>query len=99
MRTRANAWAIGDIALMRKLSYPDQESACKSAVFSSPAMKSLPGAATLEQRLRDAWLIAAEKALAKNSSTFAMLPVSHILNPDGMGAALQAKGYAVEQPE
>ena len=99
MRTRANAWAIGDVELMRKLSYPDQESACKSAVFNSPAMKSLPGAATLEQRMRDTWLAAAEKALSKNQSTFAMLPVSHILNPDGMIAALQAKGYVVEQPD
>ncbi|MBC7574127.1 MAG: TraB/GumN family protein [Herminiimonas sp.] len=99
MRTRANAWSIGDVELMRKLSYPDQESACNSAVFNSPAMKSLPGTATLEQRMRDSWLAAAEKALGKNQSTFAILPVSQILNPDGMIAALQAKGYVVEQPD
>jgi hypothetical protein len=99
MRARANAWAIGDVELMRKLSYPDQVSACNSAVFNSTVMKSLPGAATLEQRMRDSWLAAVEKALATNRSTFAMLPVSQILNPTGLIAALQAKGYVVEQPD
>jgi hypothetical protein len=84
---------------MRKLSYPDQESACNSAVLNSPVMKSLPGGATLEQRTRDAWLEAAEKALANNRSTFAMMPVSKILHPDRLIAALQAKGYVVEQPD
>lgn len=99
MRARANAWAIGDIALMRKLSYPDQVAACNDAVFNSAAIRSLPGAATLEQRMRESWLAAAERSLATNKSTFAMLPVSQILNPTGLVAALQAKGYAVEQPD
>ena len=99
MRARANAWAIGDIEAMRKLTYPDQVSACNAAVFNSQVIKSLPGAATLEQRMRDAWLAAAEKSLATNLSTFALMPVSQILSPTGMVAALQAKGYAVEQPD
>jgi hypothetical protein len=99
MRARANAWATGDVELMRKLSYPDQVAACNSAVVDSAVMKSLPGGATLEQRMRDAWLAAVEKALATNQSTFAMLPVSHILSPTGLLAALQAKGYVVEQPD
>ena len=68
MRARANAWAIGDVEQMRKLSYPDQATACNAAVFNSPVMKSLPGAATLEQRMRDSWLAAAEKSLAANKS-------------------------------
>lgn len=99
MRARANAWAIGDVEQMRKLSYPDQAQACNSAVFNSPAMKSLPGAASLEQRMRDTWLAAAEKSLAANKSTFALLPVSKLLDPAGMLADLQAKGYSVEQPD
>lgn len=99
MRARANAWAIGDLERMRKLSYSDQDSACNSAVFNSPVMRSLAGAAPLDQRMRDTWLAAAEKSLATNKSTFALLPVSRILDPAGMLAALQAKGYAVEQPE
>lgn len=99
MRTRANAWAIGDIEKMRKLDYPDQASACNSAVFNSSVMKSLPGAESLDQRMRDSWLAAAEKSLATNNSTFALLPVSRLLDPAGLLAALRAKGYAVEQPD
>ncbi|MDL2356318.1 MAG: TraB/GumN family protein [Pseudomonadota bacterium] len=99
MRARANAWAIGDVDIMRKLSYPDQATACNSAVFNSPVMKSLPGAATLPQRMRDVWLAAAEKSLAANKSTFALLQMSRILESDGVIAALQARGYAVEQPD
>lgn len=99
MRARANAWAIGDVEIMRKLSYPDQVSACNSAVFNSPVMKSLPGAATLPQRMRDAWMAAAEKSLATNKSTFALLPMSRILDSDGVLATLQAQGYTVEQPD
>lgn len=99
MRVRANAWATGDVETMRKLTYPDQEQACKSAFIDSAFVKSLPGAESLDQRRRDTWLAAAEKSLANNKSTFALLPVSQIMNPNGLVAALQAKGYVVEQPE
>lgn len=99
MRARANAWAIGDVELMRKLSYADQVSACSSAVVDSAVVKSLPGGATLQQRMRDTWLAAVEKALATNQSTFALLPVAHIFSPTGFLADLQAKGYVVEQPD
>ena len=99
MRARANAWAIGDVELMRKLSYADQVSACSSAVVDSAVVKSLPGGATLQQRMRDTWLAAVEKALATNQSTFALLPVAHIFSSTGFLADLQAKGYVVEQPD
>lgn len=98
MRTRANAWAIGDVDAMRKLSYPDQTESCKSAVIDSAWTKSLPGAQGLQQRMRESWLAAAEKSLASNASTFALLPVAQIMSPTGLVAALQAKGYVVEQP-
>jgi hypothetical protein len=99
MRIRANAWAIGDVEVMRKLTYPDQAGACNSAVINSSWTKALPGAQSLEQRGRDSWLAAAEKALANNQSTFALLPVSQIMSPTGLVVALQAKGYVVEQPD
>jgi hypothetical protein len=99
MRARASAWATGDIESMRKLTYPDQEQACKAAFTNSAWVKTLKGADSLQQRQRDLWLAAAEKSLASNKSTFALLPVSQFMNPDGLVAALQAKGYLVEQPE
>ena len=47
----------------------------------------------------EAWLAAAEKALAANASTFALLPLKNILDSKGFVAALAAKGYLVEKPE
>lgn len=99
MRVRANAWAIGDVDKMRKLTYPDQAEACNAAVIKGSWTKSQPGAQSLEQRMRDSWLAAAEKALANNRSSFALLPVSQIISATGMVAALQAKGYVVEPPD
>lgn len=99
MRSRANAWAIGDVEMMRKLTYPDQAEACNSALVNSAWTKALPGGQSMEQHLRDSWLATAEKSLDKNRSTFALLPVSQIMSPTGLVAALQAKGYLVEQPD
>jgi hypothetical protein len=44
------------------------------------------------------WLEAAEQALAKNPSTFAVLPINNALSPTGYLAKLVEKGYAVEEP-
>lgn len=99
MRARANAWAIGDVAKMRALTYPDQAEACRSAMTGSAWMKSLKGAEQIDVRSKEIWLAAAEKALVSNRSTFALLPVSKAMNADGYLAALKAKGYVVEEPE
>lgn len=44
------------------------------------------------------WLNALQKALAANDSTFAILPMSQLLKPDGYVAKLRAAGYDVEEP-
>lgn len=99
LRVRANAWAKGDIEAIQKLTFSDREGACSSVILNSAALKSQPGFQMVEGRIRDAWLAAAEQALAANKSTFAVLPMKHILDPKGYLAALQARGYTVEQPE
>jgi uncharacterized protein YbaP (TraB family) len=99
MRVRANAWAKGDLETIQKLSYADRESACQSAVTSSAFFKQQPGLRSMEERLLDAWVATAEKSLAANASTFAILPLRDILAPNGLVAALRAKGYQVEAPE
>lgn len=99
LRLRANAWAKGDIEAIQKLTFSDREGACGNVILNSPAIKSQPGFHLVEGRIRDAWIAAAEQALAANKSTFAVLPMRHILDPKGYLAALQAKGYTVEQPE
>jgi hypothetical protein len=45
------------------------------------------------------WIASAEKALAANASTFALLSMDDIFDPKGVIAALVAKGYEVEAPE
>ena len=99
MKVRANAWSLGNIDAIRKLNFPDQKQSCNAAIMESKWMGGLKGGADLRQRVRTAWLAAAEKSLATNKSTFAMLPMSDLLNPDGLVAALRAKGYQVDEPD
>ena len=97
MAARANAWAIGDIERLRDLQAQNQFTAC-TAAFTGAEIARKQGVQDLSQRIRRQWMAAAEAALAKNTSTFATLPVGLILAPDGYLAALQAKGYTVEAP-
>ena len=98
MRVRANAWAKGDIDAIRKLDFNEQES-CSNAIRNSAVLRDHPAFQGAEERHRAMWLANAEAALAKNSSSFAVLPMKDLLDPKGLMAALAAKGYTVEQPE
>lgn len=98
MRIRANAWAKGDLDAIRKLDY-DRDEACHSAIMNSAMMKDQPAIQSMEARLREAWLTAAERSLATNTSTFATLGIKKILEANGVIAELKAKGYLVEAPE
>jgi len=97
-RTRANAWANGNIAEIGKLDYAEREDACHDAVLSSPAARKHPAFQNLRERRLASWLNAVEKSLAANASTVAMLPMSDIIGPKSYLAELQARGYTVESP-
>lgn len=99
MRVRANAWAKGDLEAIQKLRYPDQEAECGDAMMNAEFARNRPGFENVKERMQAAWIGAAEKALAANTSTFATLRLADILKPDGYLAALQAKGYTVESPD
>jgi hypothetical protein len=45
------------------------------------------------------WLAAVDSALNKNKSSFAVLPISQMLNADGWLAKLRARGYSIEDPK
>jgi hypothetical protein len=65
-----------------------------NADFAEPlGLHDLPG------RMAQAWLQAAEAALATNAQTFAVLPMEQVLASDGYLAQLRAMGYAVQAPE
>jgi hypothetical protein len=99
MRARANAWANGNIAEISSLDYAEREDACNDAMLNSPAAKNHPAFQNLRERRLASWLTAAEKSLANNTSTVAMLSMSDILGPKSYLAALQARGYTVESPK
>ncbi|MYM28438.1 TraB/GumN family protein [Duganella sp. CY15W] len=99
MRVRANAWAKGDLEGIQKLSYPDQESACDDAMMGAGFVKNQPGWQNLEQRIQDAWVIAAEKAISTNNTSFAVLGLGNILGSRNYLAALKAKGYQIDAPD
>jgi len=98
MRARANAWAVGEYEGIRKLDYGER-AACMQAMKSSSVAKNQPELQNLNERALDAWIAAAEKALATNTSTFAVVHIKEILDPTGLIGKLQAKGYTVEPPK
>ncbi|HBK46231.1 MAG TPA: TraB/GumN family protein [Xanthomonadaceae bacterium] len=97
MVERANAWSVGDIDGLRRLPREDPSGACMSALSDSDFAKGR-GFGDLKERMVRHWLAIAGAALARNPSTFALLPVSQLLAADGYLARLQAQGYAVEAP-
>ncbi len=97
MVARANAWAVGDINLLRDLPANSQFAAC-SAAFTEAGLARKYGMSDVAQQLERKWLSAAEAALANNASTFAVLPIGELLKTDGYLAKLQAKGYIVQAP-
>ena len=99
MRRRANAWAMGDLPTLHKLDFPDEKIACNAAVVDSQWLKNVKGVADMRKQVKAAWIAAAEKSLAKNRSTLAVLSMSELTSPDGMLAVLRARGYPIEEPE
>jgi hypothetical protein len=99
MRVRANAWANGKIAEIRSLDFTEREDACGDAVLNSDFAKKSPALQDVRGRIRAAWLQAAEKSLANNASTFAVVQMKDVFDQKGYLAALQAKGYTVENPK
>lgn len=97
MRQRANAWSVGDIEALRKLTSASPQAVCLAAVSSNPRLHQQIDAGMAQ--MQATWLAAAEKALDENASTFAVLPMDELLKPDRRLAMLKAKGYSVEEPE
>jgi uncharacterized protein YbaP (TraB family) len=89
---RARAWALGDIAALRRFDYPDIEGECLSFAGTSAGLRD-----TL-RKAEDAWLDAAERALATNQTTFATLGVGELLRTGGPLARLRERGYEVREP-
>lgn len=97
MRTRANAWASGDMVTLSELPSGSQFSVCSQA-FSSSGVARRQGITNLPQRIEALWLAEVDKALANNASTFAVMPISTLMQDGGAIDKLLARGYRVEAP-
>lgn len=97
MRTRANAWATGDMVTLSELPSGSQFTVCSQA-FSSSAVARRQGITNLPQRIEALWLAEVDKALANNPSTFAVMPISVLMQDNGAIDKLLARGYQVEAP-
>jgi uncharacterized protein YbaP (TraB family) len=95
-RARANAWAIGDIEALRAQAAADTTTAQLYA--SSWPYLTDAELATLTAETDARWIAAADRALRRNQTTVATLPIFMLLRRDGLLAALQARGFEVIEP-
>ena len=92
MKERANAWAIGDVAALKRFDYPDSQGNCLDALVT------VEGFAELRDELYGKWLSEAEHALATYDTSFSVLPMRELVADDGLLAQLAARGYTVTAP-
>ena len=96
MRKRANLWATGDVEQLRNLLRPEAVETCAGAVLVVPSFQE--EYTKVNAQLQAAWLAAAEKAIAANSSTLAVLSMAELVKPDGWLALFRARGYDITEP-
>ena len=94
---RANAWAVGNLPELTRLVNRDRLPTCLEAFAKVEAMKT-SGLLGAGERSRLKWLQTVDAALAVNTSSFATLPMTEILEPDGLLSKLRAKGYDIVEP-
>ncbi len=92
MQVRARAWALGDVALLRRLPHTDNRATCLEAVSGSARVRAL-----LAQAQQD-WMNAAVAALAQNRTTLALQSMDLLLGPEGTLATFKRMGYQVAGP-
>jgi len=95
-RARANAWAIGDIDALRAQASADTTTAQLYA-RSWPYLTDQE-LASLSQETDQRWLDAATRALQRNQTTVATLPIFMLLRADGLLAQLRARGFEIIEP-
>ncbi len=92
MRSRAEAWAVGDVAALHTRPAVAQESACWGA------LKSAPKFASLNAQFDAQWLAEAIRALDQNAVTLSAVPISRLLEDNGVLEQLRARGYEISAP-
>jgi hypothetical protein len=93
---RANLWSLGDVDGLRAMPEFDEDPACENALLTVPQLQSK--FSQVDTGMNNAWLVAAQKALNDNLSSFSVLSIGELIKPDGLLAKLRAQGYTVEEP-
>lgn len=94
---RANAWSVGDIDALARLSGPTPYDACVDAVAGSAFGRKL-GLTDVDGQAQRKWLGIAQAALQRNAVTFATVPVRDLVAPSGYLDQLRQRGFEVESP-
>lgn len=97
MVRNANAWATGDVEILRQIEQDDLQPACRRLQDEAMGLVGLPD---VEQTLAALWLQKADAALSRNRSTVAVVPVTRLLAPaTGLLAQLRERGYSIVAPD
>ena len=96
MRSRAAAWAVGDVEAFRKVPAPVSDRVCLDALTSAPALQG--EFTSVKARVVDTWLWEVTKALELNDVTLVVISLDDVLSPTGRLARLRERGYTIEAP-
>jgi uncharacterized protein YbaP (TraB family) len=91
-RTLAEAWATGDVELIRSKAEWQHEQACWASLTSAPKL------AELRRRFDEIWFEEAVRAIETRDVTLAVAPMPTLLKPGGVLEQLAARGYEVISP-
>jgi uncharacterized protein YbaP (TraB family) len=96
MRTRANAWARGDLDVLRRVTVGDLQSPCRKIEQEALAFMRRPD---LEGEVAEGWVQASRKALEAHPVSLAVLPIERIVGDPRLLPRLKALGYVVREPD
>lgn len=91
-RALADAWATGDVDLIRTRQVWLGQQACFESLISGSRLDSV------RREFDAAWFDAVVGALESRQVALAIAPMSTLLRPDGVLAQLERRGYTVEAP-
>jgi uncharacterized protein YbaP (TraB family) len=91
-RRLAEAWATGDVDLIRSKAEWQHEQACWESLTSAPKL------AELRRRFDEVWFEEAVRALETKDVALALAPMPTLLKPGGVLEQLAARGYEVVPP-
>ena len=113
LKVRANAWARGNVEELRSLHLQRAVGSECGGVLADALIAADPEEAEKVRQLREEtrikeqdarrqlaqeWVAAAQAALQKNRTAFAILPIRQVVSDNGYIAELRKLGYQVEEP-